>query len=320
MSSMLIYGAAGFVGTALTEQLIPEHAERVVLVDRRPIVESVHHNLKAKGIEVLEQRADALCLLDLAVDIDAAVVLAGQANVDEALAYPSRALEQNIHIAVEVGEWLRCRPQTKLFYLSTDEVLGESSVPLPETAEYRPTQPYATSKAAAEMVLHCFRDTYSLNIVTIRSCNLVGGHQRAAKLIPIAVTHLVRREEVPVFGSGRQTREWLAVEDLCSAILTLVSEAASTGIYNCSSGTSRAVLDVIRVVARAVDADLRFRHVPDRLVQDSSYAMNCGRLQALGWSPQHQVDDAIARAATTMKDALEAGECLVGSDVLVWSK
>jgi dTDP-glucose 4,6-dehydratase len=313
MSTMLIYGAAGFVGTALGSQLTRSQADRVILVDQRPVPDSVCQRLEENGISVIVRHASALRDLDLPRDIKDVVVLAGQTDVDEALADPHRAFEQNIQIAVEVGEWLRNCPQSKLFYLSSDEVLGESSVPLAENAMYRPTQPYAASKAAAEMVLHCYRDTYSLNVVTIRACNLLGGHQRARKLIPSAVTHLARGLEVPVCGSGRQAREWLAVEDLSSALFTLIECELSVGVYHCSSGVSLTVLQVIQLVARALNTRPRFRHVPDRLVQDRCYAMSCSRLRSLGWLPQWEVGDAIDRAAKAMSSALMAGESLLGA-------
>src|SRR5712691_9048111 len=146
MSTMLIYGAAGFVGTALSGQLTSEQADRVIFVDQRAVSASVCRALQEKGIEVMTRRADALRSLDLP-DVDAVVVLAGQTSVDEALADPSRAVEQNVQIAIETGEWLRVHPRSRLFYLSSDEVLGESFVPLGEDAAYRPTQPYAASKA-----------------------------------------------------------------------------------------------------------------------------------------------------------------------------
>lgn len=315
MSTMLIYGAAGFVGTAFGSKLTRRHTDCVVLVDQRPVPDHVCRGLAEQGIGVIVRCANALCNLDLPRDIKHVVVLAGQTDVDEALADPYRAFEQNIQIAVEVGEWLRHFPQSKLLYISSDEVLGESFVPLAEDAAYRPTQPYAASKAAAEMVLHCYRDTYSLNVVTVRSCNLLGGHQRARKLIPSAVTHLARGQAVPVLGSGCQAREWLAVEDLCGALLAVIESESSAGVYHCSSGVSLTVLEVIQLVAGALNIPPRFRHVPDRIVQDRSYAMSCSRLRSLGWSPQWEVRETIHRAARAMNSALTAGESLWGAGV-----
>jgi dTDP-glucose 4,6-dehydratase len=312
MSTILIYGAAGFVGTAFSSHLTREQADRAILVDRRPIPDAVCQSLERNRIGVMIHGATALCDLDLPPDIRTAVVLAGETDVDEGLTDPRRAFEQNIQIAIDAGEWLRSRLRSRLFYLSSDEVLGESSAPLAENAPHRPTQPYAASKAAAETILHCYRDTYSLNVVTIRSCNLVGGHQRARKLIPIAVTNLAGGQEVPVHGSGNQSREWLAVEDLCSALITLVGSDAPSGVYHCSSGVSLTVLEVIRLLARALERRLQFQHVPDRLVQDRCYAMSCSRLRSLGWSPRHEVGAAIAAAARAMSSALAAGECLLG--------
>lgn len=317
VSTILIYGAAGFVGTAFSSQLTREQADRVILVDRRPVPSPVCQGLERNGIGVMIHRAAALRDLDLPRDIGTAVVLAGETDVDEGLADPRRAFEQNIQIAIEAGEWLRNRQLSRLFYLSSDEVLGESSVPLAENAAHRPSQPYAASKATAETILHCYRDTYSLDVVTIRACNLVGGHQRAHKLIPVAVTHLARGEEIPVHGSGCQAREWLAVEDLCNALITLVGSDASAGIYHCSSGVSLTVLEVIQLLAGALNTRLQFRHVPDRLVQDRCYAMSCSRLRSLGWSPRLEVGEAIARAARAMSSALAAGECVLGPGALM---
>ena len=312
MSTILIHGAAGFVGTAFSSHLTREQADRVILVDRRPIPDPVVQGLERNRIGVMVHRAAALCDLDLSPDIRTAVVLAGETDVDEGLTDPRRAFEQNIQIAIDAGEWLRSRLRSRLFYLSSDEVLGESSVPLAENAPYKPTQPYAASKAAAETILHGYRDTYSLNVVTIRSCNLVGGHQRARKLIPSAVTHLACSQEVPVHGSGSQSREWLAVEDLCSALITLLGSDAPSGVYHCSSGVSLTVLEVIQLIATALNRRPQFRHVPDRLVQDRCYAMSCSRLRSLGWSPRHEVGAAFARAARAMSSALAAGEYLLG--------
>jgi dTDP-glucose 4,6-dehydratase len=314
--AMLFYGAAGFVGTALAGRIGQQCEREVVLVDQRSVPAGLLTQLASDGVRTVVHRATSLRMLPVLDDVRLAVVLAGQTDVDEALAHPVRAFERNIQIAIDVGEWLRTNPFVKLVYLSSDEVLGPSFMPLGEAAPPRPTQPYAASKAAAEVVLHNYRDTYGLNVVTVRSCNLIGGHQRARKLIPTAVTYLTRGKPVPVFGSGAHVREWLDVEDLCDAIALILRRPDAAGIYHCSSGVRLTVLEVIRLVAGALGVEPRWQHVSDRLVHDSSYAMDCSRVRKLGWSPRCDVAESIKRAAVAIAGAIAAGDNPLGAQRL----
>lgn len=308
MSSTLVYGAAGFVASTLIGQLSSQREPEVVLVDRRDVPADTCARLASHGVAVVTHRATSLRQLPPLDDVSAAVVLAGQTDVDEALAHPARAFESNTQIAIDAGEWLRAHPAAKLVYVSSDEVLGESFTPLGESAPHRPTQPYAASKAAAEVILHSYRDTYGLTIVIVRSCNLVGGHQRARKLIPTAVAHLVAGKPVPVFGTGTHVREWLAVEDLCDAIILLLRRDDAAGVYHCSSGVRLTVLEVIRLVADALQVEPRWQQVSDRLVHDRSYGMDSRRVRELGWSPGCDVADSIKRAAVTIAAAIARGD------------
>lgn len=199
--------------------------------------------------------------------------------------------------------------------MSSDEVLGDSSVPLSEDAPLNPTQPYAASKAAAEIVLHNYRDVYKLNIVTIRSCNLVGAFQKKPKLIPTAVEALLENCPVPIQGDGKQFREWMAVEDLCRAIILLLQNEVTSQVYQATSGVRISVNDVVRIVAEKLRIDLETKQVPDRLVQDRSYAMKSARLNSLGWYPVSAPQGAIERAACLLRDELR-GNLAISSNKL----
>jgi dTDP-glucose 4,6-dehydratase len=149
-----------------------------------------------------------------------------------------------------------------------------------------------------------------LDLVIIRSCNLVGGRQRARKLIPTAVQHLANGEPVPVFGSGIHRREYLAVEDLCDALLLAIDRVLPTGVYHCTSGIGLRVADVISVVADALDVAPKMFEAPDRLVHDLSYAMDSSLLRSHGWREQICPVEAIASASRVLERALLAGEDL----------
>ena len=302
--SVLVYGAAGFVGTALVPVLTEMGVRRLILIDKHPMsVSSVYQ----PDAEIVTIRSDSLISVHESWPVEVAVILAGQTDVDEGLRCPAASFRSNLDIAIEASEWHRLNPAARLIYLSSDEVLGVSEIPLNEDAELQPTQPYATSKACAELTLECYSKTYSLDLVILRSCNLVGGSQRAPKLIPTAVAHFAEGRAVPIFGDGRHIREWMAVEDLCDAIVMAVKSVLPSGKYNCTTAYRLRTLQVVEIVAKVLEVAPRWRAVADRLVHDSSYAMSSERIRLHGWSPYRDVGRAIQRAAKELLKAHRSG-------------
>jgi dTDP-glucose 4,6-dehydratase len=308
VTGLVVYGAAGFVAsTLLSRPSLPAYA--LTLVDPESVEHPVLDSLAQAGSPVDVVQSSSLAGI-VANDPDVLLVLAGQTDVDQALADPARAFETNMAIAMESAQWWRRHPWVRLIYLSSDEVLGVSWLPLDETAPLAPTQPYAASKAAAELALRCYSESYGLELVVIRSCNLVGGRQRARKLIPTAVQHLAAGLPVPVFGDGSHRREYLAVEDLCQVILQAVTRSLPAGIYNCTSGIALQTVEVVDIVAEALGIEPISVHVKDRLVHDRCYAMDASKLNAHGWKPQATPADAIAAAAVELKSAWDDGQML----------
>jgi dTDP-glucose 4,6-dehydratase len=308
VTGLAVYGAAGFVASSFLSRQSPP-ARAVTLVDRATIDQSVLRSLSRAAVPFIVARSSSLA--DVAADdIDVLLVLAGQTDVDQALADPALAFAANMAIAIESAEWVRRHPEVRLVYLSSDEVLGPSQLPLDEQAPLRPTQPYAASKAAAEMALRCYSDSYGLELVVIRSCNVVGGRQRARKLIPTAVHKLASGLPVPIFGDGSHRREYLAVEDLCEAISLAVTGLLPAGIYNCTSGVALQTLEVVDIVATAIGVAPVSKRVRDRLVHDRVYAMDASVLNAYGWKSQVPPADAIRAAALELKAAWDEGQVL----------
>lgn len=305
---ILLHGSSGFVASYLLPRLQFGGACDVLCFDIKPPSPPTIAAMAAMDTRCRMVVGDSLSSISDA-DIDLVVSLAGVTDVDYALSNPAVAFTGNIRIAIELAEWLRNRAsRARAIYISTDEVLGESREPLAEHAPIGATQPYAVSKAAAELILHNYRDVYDLDIVTLRSCNLVGGNQRAHKIIPVAVKALCNGDAVPIYGSGDHSREWMSVEDLCSAILLLSDRRNPRGVYQAGTGVHLTVKEVVQIVADALGTHLRTKRAPDRLVHDACYAMNPQRLSALGWRPTHNPREAIADAAREMALAFSRGE------------
>ena len=309
MKKVLITGAAGFVGKNLIPMLAVERVvDKLIFVDKHSPQPNLVSMVESKGIKFKPFASSKLPIDGEAMDVDTVICLAGATSVDAALLEPKKAIDENIALTTDLAEWARyLNPAVKIIYMSSDEVLGESSVALGEDAPLKPTQPYAASKAAAEIVLHNYRDVYDLNIVTIRSCNLVGAYQKKPKLIPTAVEALLEGDPVPIQGDGKQLREWMAVEDLCSAIILLLQNDVAPQVYQATSGIKLCVNDVVKIVADKLCIDLKTRRVSDRLVQDRSYAMQSTRLNSLGWYPIFSVQGAIGRASSLLAEEKNCG-------------
>lgn len=306
MNKILITGAAGFVGKNLIQLLVSNgNTDELILVDKNPLNPSSMDLLHSKRTRFKTYISSKLPTGSLAQDLEAVVCLAGATSVDAALWEPKKAIDENILIAVDLAEWARCvNSKAKIIYMSSDEVLGESYEPLAENSPLNPTQPYAVSKASAEMILHNYRDVYNLNIVTLRSCNLIGIGQKKPKLIPTAVYSLLEKCPIPIHGDGNQLREWMDVEDLCRAIIVLLEQNVQPQVFQATSGVKISVNDVVEIVARCLDIDLRIAHVADRLVQDRSYSMQASRLNSIGWKPDSTPQDAIVRASISLAGKL----------------
>lgn len=307
MKKILITGAAGFVGKNLMPMLAKvNNINHMIFVDKNPVPLSVKNEIEQTKLRLTAFLSNKIPVNSSTEDVDTIICLAGATSVDAALDEPRKAIDENVALATDLAEWARLvNPLVKIIYMSSDEVLGESLIALGEDSPLKPTQPYAASKAAAEIVLHNYRDVYKLNIATIRSCNLVGAHQKKPKLIPTAVDALLGNRPVPIQGDGKQFREWMAVEDLCRAIIMLVQDDVTPQVYQATTGVKISVNDVVRIVAKKLGIYPKTVQVPDRLVQDRSYAMKTVRLNTLGWYP-----------ALTPQKAIERAVCLLGDDVV----
>jgi dTDP-glucose 4,6-dehydratase len=306
MHKILITGASGFVGRALLPLLCRAGFNNLLVLDRIRLPSCTRYEVEQAGGSVHELVGDRLPAPQAFPELEYLVCLAGATSVDAALADPRPAIEGNLQIAVDLGEWARASEYpVRIIYVSSDEVLGEAFDPLPASAVIHPTQPYAASKAAAEIILHCYRDVYKLHIATVRSCNLIGPGQRAPKLLPVAVQALLMGEPVPIHGSGEQKREWMAVKDFAQAILTMIQRGAQPRIYQAASGYHLTVLQVVELAAQALNVPLDVKYVVDRVVQDRDYAMDASLLHSLGWYPREDPRIAIGAAASALAGDLQ---------------
>jgi dTDP-glucose 4,6-dehydratase len=293
---LFVTGGAGFIGS---------HYVRSVLAGRYPTLENARVTVLDKltyagdraNIPVEHPRltfvrgeiGDGELLMGLLPGHDAVVHFAAESHVDRSILGPARFIATNVvgtHTLVECC--LRAGVR-RFLHVSTDEVYGSiDEGAWPEDHPLEPNSPYAASKAASDLIVRAFHKTYGLWTSTTRCSNNYGPYQHPEKVIPLFVTNLLDGQDVPLYGDGKNVREWIHVEDHCRAIQAVLERGRPGETYNIGGGTELTNLELTRLLLDACGADWeRVRYVPDRKGHDRRYALDGSKIaNELGFRPR----------------------------------
>ena len=230
---------------------------------------------------------------------DAVVNFAAETHVDRSILAAEPFVRTNVLGTVRVLEAARALAGCRVVHVSTDEVygaLGPADPPFTEATPLNPTSPYAASKAAADHLALAFARTYGQDVVVTRCSNNYGPYQFPEKLIPLMITNAVEGKRLPVYGDGRQVRDWIHVEDHCAGVLAALEGGRAGEVYNFGARAERANLDIVsRIVVLAGVAPSLVEHVADRPAHDRRYAMDATRAEReLGWRPSRSFEQGLA--------------------------
>jgi dTDP-glucose 4,6-dehydratase len=232
---------------------------------------------------------------------DAILNFAAESHVDRSIESADVFLRTNVLGTQILLDVARARKVGRLVQVSTDEVMG--SLPEDETAfftessPFAPNSPYAASKAAAEHLIRAAHHTFGLDTVITRCGNNYGPRQFPEKLIPLMIANALRDEPLPVYGDGRNVRDWIYVEDHCRAILQALLKGRSGEAYNIGSRNVRRNLEVVEAILTALGKPLSLiRYVKDRPGHDRRYAIDPTKVETeLGWRPRETWQSGLAR-------------------------
>jgi len=187
------------------------------------------------------------------------------------------------------------RPQ-KFINISTDEVYGSVETgQSKETDQLQPRSPYSSTKASADLLGQSYFTTYGLPVITTRCSNNFGPRQHVEKFIPKAITNIMTGKKIPLYGDGKNKREWIYVKDNYKAICTIIAKGIPGETYNISSGVEKENIEVVNTIMEIMNADESFiDHVKDRPGHDRRYSVDCNKLLALGWQPEYTFESALA--------------------------
>jgi dTDP-glucose 4,6-dehydratase len=296
---ILVTGGAGFIGSHFAERLLAAGNE-VVILDKLTYAGN-EANVPA-GAELA--RGDVAVREDVEAvgSIDAIVNFAAESHVDRSILGPLEFVRTDVLGALVLVQHAH-RHEIRLVHVSTDEVYGDLTAPATEDAPLRPSSPYSASKAGGDLQVLAAIRTFGADACITRGSNTYGPRQYPEKLIPLFVTNALDGEPLPLYGDGRQVRDWLHVDDHCAAIELVLRAGAAGAVYNAGADDERENLDVAARIIELTAADpALLRHVQDRPGHDRRYALDSSKLRALGWEPQRRFEEGLAETVAWYRE------------------
>lgn len=312
---ILVTGGAGFIGSHFVDLLMAGPDRRVTVLDALTYAGN-RDNLRAhhggdRFRFVKGDAADPRTVDGLVAEADLVVNFAAESFVDRSIADASPFVRSNLQGALTL--LVACRDHgVPLLQISTDEVYGSiREGAFSEDSLLSPNNPYAATKAGADLLCRSFHVTYGMDVRVMRGTNAYGPRQHREKAIPVFIAAAVRGDPLPVYGDGSNRREWLFVEDFARAAWCVVEQGEAGGVYNAGGGHEMANVDLAREICRLTDADPSLvSFVTDRPGHDERYSMTWDRLAALGWKPEVGFEQGLARTVEWFRehpDRLEEG-------------
>jgi dTDP-glucose 4,6-dehydratase len=288
---VLVTGGAGFIGSHFVKRLVAA-GDEVVVLDKLTYAGNPA-NLDGLDAElVVGDIADPDAVADTATGCDAVVNFAAETHVDRSILTPKDFIHTDVLGTQTLLDWTR-EHHARYVQVSTDEVYGDLDLggSSREDDALRPSSPYSASKAGGDLQVLAYVRTYGLDACITRGANTYGPNQYPEKLIPLFVTNALDGQPLPVYGDGKQVREWLHVDDHCAAIELVLREGAPGEVYNVG-GEERENLHVTEQILMLTGRDTSLiRHVEDRAGHDRRYALDGAKLALLGWTRAHSFDE-----------------------------
>jgi dTDP-glucose 4,6-dehydratase len=321
---ILVTGGAGFIGSNFVLGWVANTASSVVNLDLLTYAGNPENLSTLEGnarhLLVRGDICDSALVASLLREHQprAIVHFAAESHVDRSIESPESFIQTNVHGTFTLIEQAKVywaglgdadRGAFRFLHVSTDEVygtLGPNDAAFSESTAYAPNSPYAASKAASDHLVRAYHHTWGFPVLTTNCSNNYGPFQFPEKLIPLMILNALESKPLPVYGDGMNVRDWLFVEDHCSAIRAVLEKGRIGETYNIGGNSERANIDVVRTICNLVD-EMRPRavgssrhdlitYVKDRPGHDRRYAINASKLEReLGWKPAAEFENGLRR-------------------------
>lgn len=306
--NILVTGAAGFIGANFAEYFVNKHPEYNVIVLDKLTYAGNMDNLKKVQDKIKFEKGD-ICDFEFVTNlfekynIDGVIHFAAESHVDNSIKNPFIFTQTNVmgtHTLLEASKraWGE-GSENKFLHVSTDEVygaLGEEGY-FTEKSPIKPSSPYSSSKASPDLIAFAYCETYKMNVNVTNCSNNYGPYQHNEKLIPHMIKLAMNDEKLPVYGTGKNVRDWLYVEDHCEAIDLVFHNGKKGERYNIGGHNEKRNIEIVKLILKQLgkSEDL-IEYVEDRKGHDYRYAIDPTKIKnELGWKPKTKFEDGIVK-------------------------
>ena len=297
---ILVTGGCGFIGSNFIRMMLEKYPtyelinlDKLTYAGNPDNLKDIKDNKNYKFIK--GDVCDFELMKELTKDVDFIFHFAAESHVDRSIEGPAIFTKSNIlgtHMLLEAA---RINKTKKFIHISTDEVYGSTKEgSFNENDILKPNSPYSASKAAADMIARAYYKTYGLPVIVIRSSNNFGPYQYPEKIMPLFVTNLMEDKKVPVYGTGKNIRDWIYVIDNCEGIEFIWQNGKIGEIYNVGGGNEKPNTEITKIILKEMGKDESYiEYVKDRPGHDFRYSLDCTKIHKLGWKPRFNFEEAI---------------------------
>ncbi len=300
---LLVTGGCGFIGSNFIRYMLKNTNYEIINLDALTYSGNPNNLNDVAGNDryrfVKGIIGDKKLVSELVQEVDLLVNFAAESHVDRSIHDPKPFIVTNIEGTQNLIEVCKHSNIKKIVHISTDEVYGE----LGETGKFveslplLPNSPYSASKASADLIIRAYHETYGLPVATARPSNNYGYYQYPEKFLPLLITNLLEDKPVPVYGEGKNIRDWIFVEDCCAGIAAILDRGKAGEVYNVGGESEKRNIDIVRMVMRLLGKNESYiKFVKDRPGHDYRYALDNTRIRKeLGWAPKMNLETGLAK-------------------------
>lgn len=326
MKKIVVTGGAGFIGGNFVQYMVDKYPDYHIfnldlltyagdLTKHQSIQGKVnYHFIKA---DIADH--ETITALFQKEKFDFVVHFAAESHVDRSITDPGVFVRTNVLGTQVLLDAAKKIGVTKFVHISTDEVYGEldfnPTTFFTEETPLQPNSPYSASKASSDLLVRAYHETYGLSVNITRCSNNYGPYHFPEKLIPLTISRVLNDQKVPVYGDGKNVRDWLHVQDHCAAIDLVLHKGVNGEVYNIGGHNERTNLEVVKTIIHTLGkSENLIEFVKDRLGHDKRYAIDPTKLEQLGWKPTYTFETGIAQTIQWYLENKEWWEKIVSGE------
>lgn len=293
----LITGGAGFIGSNFVHMMTEKYPDNEIIVFDKLTYAGNQKYLNDISYKITFIKGDICNGEDIARigDVDVIFNFAAETHVDRSIQDAESFVKTDVMGTHKLLEYSRNNDIKRFVQISTDEVYGSiKEGSFSENAPFDPSSPYSASKAGGEMLVSAYNKTYDLPIIITRSSNNFGPCQFPEKLIPVLIIKAIKNENLPIYGNGKNIRDWLYVTDNCEGIIAAYEKGKPGEAYNIGGGCEKENIEIAKEILKITGKpESLIKYISDRPGHDFRYSINCEKIQSLGWKPKYSFEEAL---------------------------